>query len=88
LEEHMRNMEEGRQADIDKVEKMTMANIDRLEKLIETKHNEQYARLRLELGLCQSNIKMFWAAIVVIILGLIIYLSSYSGSKVSCLMLE
>jgi len=31
LEEHMRDMEEGRQADIEKVEKMTMANIDRLE---------------------------------------------------------
>jgi len=51
LEEHMRDMEEGRRADIEKVEKMTMANIDRLEKLIETKHNEQYERLRLELGL-------------------------------------
>jgi hypothetical protein len=55
LEEHMRDMEEGRQADIEKVEKMTMANIDRLEKLIETKHKEQYERLRLELGLCQRN---------------------------------
>jgi hypothetical protein len=42
-------MEEGRRADIEKVEKMTMANIDRLEKLIETKHNEQYARLRLKM---------------------------------------
>jgi hypothetical protein len=72
LEEHMRDMEEGRRADIDKVEKMTMANIDRLEKLIETKHKEQYARLRLELGLCQSNRKMFWAAVVVIILGLVV----------------
>jgi hypothetical protein len=88
LEEHMRDMEEGRRADIEKVEKMTMTNIDRLEKLIETKHNEQYARLRLELGLRQSNRKMFWVAVVVIILGLIIYLSGYSGSKVSYLMLE
>jgi hypothetical protein len=34
LEEHMRDMEDGRRADIDKVEKMTMANIDRFEKLI------------------------------------------------------
>jgi len=88
LEEHMRDMEEGRRADIEKVEKMTMANIDRLEKLIETKHNEQYARLRLELGLRQSNRKMFWVAVVVVILGLVIYLSGYSGSKVSYLMLE
>jgi hypothetical protein len=31
---------------------------------------------------------MFWVAVVVIILGLIIYLSGYSGSKVSYLMLE
>jgi hypothetical protein len=88
LEEHMRDMEEGRRADIEKVEKMTMTNIDRLEKLIETKHNEQYARLRLELGLRQSNRKMFWVAVVVIILGLVIYLSGYSGSEVSYLMLE
>jgi hypothetical protein len=88
LEEHMRDMEEGRRADIEKVEKMTMSNIDRLEKLIETKHKEQYARLRLELGLCQSNRKMFWVAVVVIILGLVIYLSGYSGSEVSYLMLE
>jgi hypothetical protein len=55
LEEYMRDMEEGRQADIEKVEKMTMTNIDKLEKLIETKHKEQYERLRLELGLCQRN---------------------------------
>jgi hypothetical protein len=51
LEEHMRDIEEGRRADIEKVEKMTMANIDRLEKLIETRHNKQYERLWLELGL-------------------------------------
>ncbi|XP_062154844.1 uncharacterized protein LOC133862932 [Alnus glutinosa] len=88
LEEHMRDMEEGRRADIEEVEKMTMANIDRLEKLIETKYNEQYARLRLELGLRQSNRKMFWVAVVVVSLGLVIYLSGYSGSKVSYLMLE
>jgi lipopolysaccharide export LptBFGC system permease protein LptF len=85
LEEHMRDIEEGRRADIEKVEKMTMANIDRLEKLIETRHNEQYERLRLELGL---NRKMFWAAVVVIILGIVIYFSSYSSSEVSYLMLE
>lgn len=87
LEEHMRDMEEGRRADIEEVEKKTMANIDRLEKLIETKHKEQYERLRLELGLCQNNRKMFWLA-VVIILGFVIYFSSYSGSEVSYLMLE
>ncbi|XP_062160416.1 ras-related protein RABC2a-like isoform X2 [Alnus glutinosa] len=46
LEEHMRDMEEGRRANIDKVEKMTMTNINSLEKLIETKHKEQYARLQ------------------------------------------
>jgi lipopolysaccharide export LptBFGC system permease protein LptF len=85
LEEHMRDIEEGRRADIEKVEKMTMANIDRLEKLIETRHNEQYERLRLEFGL---NRKMFWAAVVVIILGIVIYFSSYSSSEVSYLMLE
>jgi len=85
LEEHMRDMEEGRRADIEKVEKMTMANIDRLEKLIETKHKEQYERLRLELG---HNRNMFWAAVVVIILGIVIYFSGYSGSEVSYLMLE
>jgi len=85
LEEHMRDIEEGRRADIEKVEKMTMANIDRLEKLIETKHKEQYERLRLELGL---NRKMFWVAVVVIILGIVIYFSGYSGSEVSYLMLE
>jgi len=88
LEEHMRDIEEGRRADIEKVEKMTMANIDRLEKLIETKHNEQYARLQLELGLRQSNRKIFWIAVLVIILGLVIYLSGYSGFEVSYLMLE
>jgi hypothetical protein len=88
LAEHMRDMEEGRRADIEKVEKMTMANIDRLEKLIETKHKEQYERLRLELGLCQSNRKMIWAAIVVIILDFVIYFSGYSSSEVSYLMLE
>jgi hypothetical protein len=88
LEEHMRDIEEGRRADIEKVEKMTMANIDRLEKLIETKHNEQYARLQLELGLRQSNRKIFWVAVLVIILGLVIYLSGYSGFEVSYLMLE
>jgi hypothetical protein len=88
LEEHMRDMEEDRRADIEKVEMMTMANIDRLEKLIETKHNEQYARLQLELGLRQSNRKIFWVAVVVIILGLVIYLSGYSGSEVSYLMQE
>jgi hypothetical protein len=87
LEEHMRDMEEGRRADIEEVEKKTMANIDRLEKLIETKHKEQYERLRLELGLCQNNRKIFWSA-VVIILGIVIYFSSYSGSEVSYLMLE
>jgi len=85
LEEHMRDIEEGRRADIEKVEKMTMANIDRLEKLIETRHKEQYERLRLELGL---NRKMFWVVVVVIILGIVIYFSSYSGSEVSYLMLE
>ncbi|XP_062169407.1 uncharacterized protein LOC133875325 [Alnus glutinosa] len=88
LEEHMRDIEKGRQADIKKVEKMTMANIDRLEKLIETKHKEQHARLQLELGLRQSNRKMFWVAVLVIILGLVIYLSSYSGFEVNYLMLE
>jgi len=41
----------------------------------------------LELGLCQNNRKMFWSA-VVIILGIVIYFSSYSGSEVSYLMLE
>jgi hypothetical protein len=41
----------------------------------------------LELGL---NRKMFWfwAAVVVIILGIVIYFSGYSGSEVSYLMLE
>jgi hypothetical protein len=57
LEDRMRDIEEGRRADIERVEKVTMANIDRLEKLIETRHKEQYERLRLELGL---NKKMFW----------------------------
>jgi uncharacterized membrane protein YvbJ len=52
LEEHMRDIEEGRRADIEKVE------------------------------------KMFWAAVVVIILGIVIYFSSYSSSEVSYLMLE
>jgi len=85
LEDHMRDIEEGRRADIEKVEKVTMANIDRLEKLIETRHKEQYERLRLELGL---NRKMFWVVVVVIILGIVIYFSSYSGSEVSYLMLE
>jgi hypothetical protein len=88
LAEHMRDMEEGRRADIEKVEKMTMANIDRLEKLIETKHKEQYERLRLELGLCQSNRKMFLSAVVLIILCIVIYFSGYNGSEVSYLMLE
>jgi hypothetical protein len=87
LEDHMRDIEEGRRADIEKLENVTMANIDRLEKLIETRHKEQYERLRLELGL---NRKMFWfwAAVVVIILGIVIYFSGYSGSEVSYLMLE
>jgi uncharacterized membrane protein YvbJ len=52
LEEHMRDIEEGRRADIEKVE------------------------------------KMFWAAVVIIILGIVIYFSSYSSSEVSYLMLE
>ncbi|XP_062160993.1 uncharacterized protein At4g04775-like [Alnus glutinosa] len=82
LEEHMRDMEKGRRADIEEVEKKTMANIDRLEKLIETKHKEQYERLRLELGLCQNNRKMFWSA-VVIILGIVIYFSSIAVLKLA-----
>jgi hypothetical protein len=76
LEDHMRDIEEGRRADI-----------DRLEKLIETRHKEQYERLRLELGLNRKRF-WFWAAVVVIILGIVIYFSGYSGSEVSYLMLE
>lgn len=87
LKDHMRDIEEGRRADIEKVEKVTMANIDRFDKLIETRHKEQYEKLRLELGL---NRKMFWfwTTIVVIILGIVIYFSGYSSSEVSYFMLE
>jgi len=50
------------------------ADSDRLEKLIETKDNDQYVKLRRELELCQTNEKMFqmfWAMIVVVILLLV-----------------
>jgi hypothetical protein len=87
LMEHLKDMEERRQA-----------NIDRFEKLIETKYKEnmdQYVKLRRQLELCQINgnlyqyrDEMFKAAVTVIILLLLFYLRGYSGSRGSNLMLN
>jgi len=57
LIKHLKNMEEKRHV-----------NNDRLEKLIERKCMEQYDKLPRELRLCQNNEKMFRAMAFVIIL--------------------
>ncbi|XP_062143353.1 uncharacterized protein LOC133881430 [Alnus glutinosa] len=75
--EHFKRMEDRHQADI-----------DRLEQLIETKCNDQYVRLRQELGLHQSNWKMSRAVIVVVILLLVFYLSGYGQPRGTYLMLN
>jgi hypothetical protein len=77
LIEHLKNMEERRHV-----------NNDRLEKLIERKCKEQYDKLPRELRLCQNNKKMFRAMAFVIILLLVFYFSSYSGSRGTNLMLK
>jgi hypothetical protein len=60
----------------------------KLQNLMLSKNKEQYDKLRSELGLCESNRKMFRAALVVIVLGLVLYLGGFSGSRVSYLMLK
>jgi hypothetical protein len=75
--EHFKRMEDRHQA-----------NIDRLEQLIETKCNDQYVRLRRELELHQSNWKMFWASIIVVILLVVFYLSGYGQPRGTYLMLN
>jgi endonuclease III-like uncharacterized protein len=64
------------------------ADSDRLKKLIETKYNDQYVKLQWELGLCQTNGKMFRDTIIVVILLLVFYLSGYGGSGDIYLMLN
>jgi hypothetical protein len=77
LTEHLKQMEERRHADNDKVEE-----------LIERKCKEHYNQLRWELGLGQNNWKMFWTTTLVISLLLVFYFSGYSGSRGTILMLE
>jgi len=70
------------------IEKIYNDQYVKLEKLIEEKYKNKYVKLRRELEQCQSNGKIFWGMIVVVILLLIFYLSGYSGSRGTYLMLN
>jgi hypothetical protein len=61
LTKHLKEKEERRHADNDKVEE-----------LIEIKCNEHYDKLQRELGLGQNNWKMFWITLLVVILLLVV----------------
>jgi lipopolysaccharide export LptBFGC system permease protein LptF len=60
----------------------------KLEKLIEEKYKNKYIKLRRELEQCQSNGKIFWGMIVVVILLFVFYLSGYNESRGTYLMLN
>lgn len=77
LMEYLQRMEERRHDDNDKVQKM-----------IERKCNEHYAKLRREFGLGQNNGRMFRATSLVIILLLVFYFCGYSGPRGTNLMLN
>jgi len=74
---YLKQMEERRHDDNDKVEKM-----------IERKCNEHYAKLCREFGLGQNNGRMFRATSLVIILLLVFYFCGYSGPRGTNLMLN
>jgi hypothetical protein len=77
LMEHLKEMDDRRHADN-----------DRVEELIERKCKEHCDKLRRELGLGQNNGKVFRATALVIILLLAFYFSGCSGSRGTSLMLE
>jgi uncharacterized protein (DUF342 family) len=60
----------------------------KLEKMIEEKYKNKYVKLRWELEQCQTNGKIFRGMIVVVILLFVFYLSGYSGSRGTYLMLN
>lgn len=73
--ERLKVLDDRRQAYRDRLEKLIETKYNyhylKLEKLIEIKYNNQYVKFRRELGLCQTNEKIFRATIVVVILLLV-----------------
>jgi hypothetical protein len=86
--EYLKRMEDGRQADIGRLQNRISVDMVRLENLMLSRNQELYAKIRSELGLCDSNRKMFWAAFFMIVFVLVLYISGFSGSRVSYLMLK
>jgi lipopolysaccharide export LptBFGC system permease protein LptF len=70
------------------IEKKYKDQYVKLEKLIEEKYKNKYVKLRWELEQCQSNGKIFWGMMVVVILLFVFYFSGYSGSRGTYLMLN
>jgi hypothetical protein len=61
---------------------------DKVDALIGKKCKKHYDKLRQELGLCQNNSKMLKVAFLVVILVLLFYVSGYSETRSTKLMLK
>jgi len=104
LAKYLREMEEKKTADNDRIsayirEKcreqydilrrdLELGQTDKVDALIGKKCKKHYAKLRQEFGLCQANSKLLKAAFLVVILVLLFYVSSYSETRSSKLMLQ
>jgi len=104
LAKYLRGMEEKKTADYDRISSymeekcieqcdklqrdLELGQNDKVDALIGKKCKKHYNKLRQELGLCQNNSKMLKAAFLVVILVLLFYVSGYSETRSTKLMLK
>jgi hypothetical protein len=61
---------------------------DKVDAFVGKKCKKHYVKLRQELWLCQNNLKLLKAAFLVVILVLLFYVSGYSETRSTKLMLK